>query len=360
VECGLQDEEIAERLVPDGWAGFLDTKTVRRAISVLRHRGTGSGETLLKDSKGETVLVEFRASWVPLKPEGAGLIILAAHDQRRQQKLAHVLRENIWQHRLVMDNMPHVGWVADSTGRLVYLSPNVRKICGFLAHDVVEDGWSFWWRRVHPDDRATVETALAYLVSYEQSFDVRYRFQSADSTWIWLRDRAEMAADPTGEPMLTGVISDITDQMNENEERASLSTDTAAARTFPVDIHTLIHEVADLLALTMDRRVLITVQLSARESVISGDPSAVQNALVNLMLNTFNAMPNGDHLRLSTSNVDRRDAPQRTTVRWGSLTATMRSAAARLSASKASGSLKNLVTPMRNSLNSRSASPGCP
>jgi PAS domain S-box-containing protein len=74
-------------------------------------------------------------------------------------------------------------------------------------------------------------------------------------------------------------------------------------QTVEVDVHALIAEVADLLAHSIDRRIEIRTELNADRPVVSGDPSGLQNALLNLGVNSRDAMPEGGTLSFTTRNV---------------------------------------------------------
>lgn len=71
----------------------------------------------------------------------------------------------------------------------------------------------------------------------------------------------------------------------------------------PVDVHVIIAETVDILSRSVDRRIRIEQILTARSAVVSGDPSQLQNALLNLGLNARDAMPEGGLLRYVTDEV---------------------------------------------------------
>jgi PAS domain S-box-containing protein len=77
----------------------------------------------------------------------------------------------------------------------------------------------------------------------------------------------------------------------------------------PVDVHGLIAEVAGVVSRTIDRRIQIQLSLEAEVSVVQGDASQLQNAILNLAINARDAMPEGGVLRFSTSNSSA-DAPR--------------------------------------------------
>lgn len=72
----------------------------------------------------------------------------------------------------------------------------------------------------------------------------------------------------------------------------------------PVDIHSEIRSLAEILGRTLDRRISLRLDLPASRSVVSGDPAQLQSAILNLCLNASEAMPEGGELRVSTGIED--------------------------------------------------------
>jgi signal transduction histidine kinase len=70
----------------------------------------------------------------------------------------------------------------------------------------------------------------------------------------------------------------------------------------PVDVHSIIAEVVTFLGRSIDKRITIRQNLSADPSSILGDASQIQNALLNLAINSRDAMPGGGELTFSTSS----------------------------------------------------------
>ncbi len=82
-------------------------------------------------------------------------------------------------------------------------------------------------------------------------------------------------------------------------------------RNLPVDLHQLIAEVIALGRRSIDKRIAIEQHLEAKHAVTIGDPSALQNALLNLLLNARDAMHQGGTVRFVTRNIDIADGAQR-------------------------------------------------
>ena len=70
-----------------------------------------------------------------------------------------------------------------------------------------------------------------------------------------------------------------------------------------IDVHDVLRETIMLLENTIDRRVVITVNLEAKESTIIGDPTQLQNSFLNMGINSSHAMPSGGTLCFSTRNL---------------------------------------------------------
>jgi CheY-like chemotaxis protein len=67
-----------------------------------------------------------------------------------------------------------------------------------------------------------------------------------------------------------------------------------------VDIHSVVNEVTNILAHSIDKKIVIETNLTSELSTVLGDSSQLQNAILNLALNARDAMPNGGHLSFST------------------------------------------------------------
>jgi PAS domain S-box-containing protein len=70
-----------------------------------------------------------------------------------------------------------------------------------------------------------------------------------------------------------------------------------------VDVNQLVREVATVVSRTVDKKIEIQLSLESRSSVVDGDASQLQNAILNLALNARDAMPGGGVLRFFTGDV---------------------------------------------------------
>ncbi len=71
----------------------------------------------------------------------------------------------------------------------------------------------------------------------------------------------------------------------------------------PIDVHSTVADAIVILSRSVDKRVSITFDPIAECPIIMGDPSLLQNIIINLCINAAHAMPNGGKLQITTGNI---------------------------------------------------------
>jgi two-component system CheB/CheR fusion protein len=71
-----------------------------------------------------------------------------------------------------------------------------------------------------------------------------------------------------------------------------------------VDMHRVVFEAANLLQRSIDKRIVIRQELRANPPTTMGDPTQLQNAVLNLALNARDAMPDGGKLTFATDTAE--------------------------------------------------------
>jgi len=69
-----------------------------------------------------------------------------------------------------------------------------------------------------------------------------------------------------------------------------------------VDINVIINDTVLLLSRSIDKKIVIKTSLSARDHMVTGDNSQLQNAFMNICINASHAMPDGGEIEIATEN----------------------------------------------------------
>ena len=141
----------------------------------------------------------------------------------RYKLVEKTLRESEAKYRSLVSHIPDVIWTTDKDMRIVFVSQNVEAISGYTPDEEYEMGqWSSWFDRVHPDDFERVEAVYKALIEERQPYNTEYRFKRRDGKWIWVYDRAVATYEKNGIKYADGLLSDITERKQAEEETKKL------------------------------------------------------------------------------------------------------------------------------------------
>jgi len=143
-----------------------------------------------------------------------GIVTDISERKRAEEDLRH--REE--EHRHLIENVPDVVWKADERGKVFFISEEIEKVFGYSVTEIYQEGERLWFRRMHPEDRDRVREAYSELFHENQPFDVEYRIQHKNGHWMWWHDRAASVADRADQRVAEGLLSDIT-QRKEIEQQ---------------------------------------------------------------------------------------------------------------------------------------------
>jgi diguanylate cyclase (GGDEF)-like protein/PAS domain S-box-containing protein len=115
-------------------------------------------------------------------------------------------------YRVLVEHLPAITYIdLAGSGEPTYVSPQIERLMGVPAAEWL-DGFDGWERRMHPDDRHTIER-YRHTVRTGEPYSAQYRMVGLDGRQRWFRDDAVAVCDETGVPqVIQGVIFDITEQ----------------------------------------------------------------------------------------------------------------------------------------------------
>lgn len=143
---------------------------------------------------------------------------LADKERARRQAEAS-LRESERQMRLVLRATNDAVWVWDLASDRVTWSDAIETVFGYALGEVVL-GTTWWFDRIHPDDRDRVVSGLTKLVETGgQTWQAEYRFRCANGAYATVINRASVAVDEAGKSSrMIGAMIDITERTRLEQE----------------------------------------------------------------------------------------------------------------------------------------------
>ncbi len=124
---------------------------------------------------------------------------------------------------LLVSGIPDVLWKIDRNNRIIYISENIEAISGYTPDEEYEMGpYLNWIDRIHPDDVKEYVAAIKALFEKDRPFNIEYRLRRRDGEWVWIHDRAVVTYDEDGEKYASGLLSDITERKQVEEETKKL------------------------------------------------------------------------------------------------------------------------------------------
>ncbi len=147
------------------------------------------------------------------KPIDFPIVFARIHAQLSRKKAEEALRESEERYALAMRGANDGLWDWDLRTNDMYFSPRWKEMLGCQESDI-EDSLEAWLARVHPEDRARLETALGmHLEGQTEHFEHEHRMLHQDGTYRWVLSRGLAICDHTGKvTRMAGSQTDITER----------------------------------------------------------------------------------------------------------------------------------------------------
>lgn len=199
--------EMRDRLLRDGFRGLIVVPLIRgeRVLGTMNLVMQGSDR--LSDEERDTLLA-------------AGKTIALAMDNAHH---VEQLREKDLRYGLATGAARVGVWDWNLAAGSFYLDPNVKVLLGFGDAEMPND-LECWSERIHPDDRATVESAIrAHLDGKTPEFVCEHRMIHKDGSERWILARGHAMRDGHGRVFrMVGTDADVTEPRRLERERREL------------------------------------------------------------------------------------------------------------------------------------------
>jgi PAS domain S-box-containing protein len=341
-----------------------DIAPVRDEIrSTLEQHGKWFGPITVHHSDGRVVPMEVA---ITLLPDGGTICVTRDITQRLTEQRARAEAEI--KYRMLVEQVAAISYIAELgiRGQWLYVSPQVETILGYSPDEWLA-GSKEWVRHVHVEDRHIIEAAEE-ASGRGKPFEAEYRITRKDGRTVWVSDNAVVVRGSDSHPVMEGLIVDITDRKQlENQLQQSrrmeavgrlaggiahdfnnlltiikgyaemalnrpgsppeLATDiqqigNAAERASTLirqllafsrkqvlqpkslDLNASVEGLDKLLSRLMGAHIQMITVYGKNLGTVKADPSQIEQVIMNLVVNARDAMPEGGRLTIETSNVE--------------------------------------------------------
>ncbi len=137
---------------------------------------------------------------------------------QEKDRLARVLGESEARHRQLIQSVHAIVWRADAGSfRFSFVSKEAEAILGYPVERWTSEP-AFWASQVHPQDRDRVLSSWAKAAADRATHEIDYRMIAADQRMVWFRDVVRIAAEEERPCELVGVMVDVTEQKQLEEQ----------------------------------------------------------------------------------------------------------------------------------------------
>ncbi|MBB6609923.1 PAS domain-containing protein [Pontibacter sp. Tf4] len=180
-EMGPGGESWDERVHPD------DFKAVQESIERANNSGSKvwTGEYRFRKADGSYVPV-LDQGYIIYHTDGRAIRTLGSIiDLSENRKAETELKESDARFRHLLEVLPHMAWLADANGRVLYFNKNWYSYTGMSIGST--DGWT---SVIHPEDTASVLTEWYNSVASGTPYEAEYRlYNHHDKTYRWFLER---------------------------------------------------------------------------------------------------------------------------------------------------------------------------
>jgi PAS domain S-box-containing protein len=198
---------------PDFWQSRIhpqDSPRILRAYARLFEEESLSSEYRFRKKDGSYCWVSDELQVIRTAAGDPVEVVGAWSDITARKQLGEALAAAQERLEHLMSCAPAVIYSFKATGDFAptFVSQNIRDWLGYEPQEYLENP-EFWWRCVHPDDRAKVEAESVRLYK-KGRHTVEYRFLKKDGTYCWVIDEQHLIRDRDGEPVeVVGSWSDV-------------------------------------------------------------------------------------------------------------------------------------------------------
>jgi diguanylate cyclase (GGDEF)-like protein/PAS domain S-box-containing protein len=169
---------------------------------------------------GNIIELEFFLVTLSMTGLVLGAVVTESKDSEKALRAAETSYRQMVEQSLVVIYIK----AADSTGSILYISPQIEVLTGYPQAEWMEDK-NLWEKMLHPDDREIFQSEMKQMKDICQPSASEYRLLARKGQVVWVRDEAVLVNDEQGRPRFwQGVLHDITERKRREEKLWAQST----------------------------------------------------------------------------------------------------------------------------------------
>lgn len=211
---GYTPEEIGNK--GEGWDKRVhpnDFDAVQHSISSATSSGSKiwTGEYRFRKADGTYIpvldqgFIVYNAKGTPVRTIGS---IIDLTKSKQSEKILRESDERFWH---LLEVLPHMAWLADAKGRIIYFNENWHNFTGMPREQL-----NGWVHVIHPEDSANVLTSWHDCIRTGDLYEMEYRIKNhLTGEYHWFIERGVPMFDDAGNvKSWIGAYTDIDDQKN--------------------------------------------------------------------------------------------------------------------------------------------------
>ena len=113
-------------------------------------------------------------------------------------------------YRTLVEGVPDLIYSYSPVRGGLYYGPQVQSILGYSPSFLLQNP-QLWHDSIHPEDLNRVDTVISEF-QHGKPFEIKYRIRDAKGNWLWLLDRSIGRMNDSGDVIIEGVATDITER----------------------------------------------------------------------------------------------------------------------------------------------------
>jgi two-component system cell cycle sensor histidine kinase/response regulator CckA len=349
------------------WQQVYDPRDVALLRAEVRNSvqrtGKWSGQIALHRPDHTTLPIEMAITRM-----AQGGTVCVARDISDRLNAEHARAEAEIKYRTLVEQVAAISYIAEIGvhGQWLYVSPQVETILGYSPEEWLAESPD-WLRHIPGEDHPIVHSAEERSARGEP-FQAEYRMTRKDGEIIWVSDSAVVVRGSDSHPVMEGLIVDITDrkqledqlqqarkmeavgrlaggvahdfnnlltiikgyiemamqrcldrpQLHSDIRRIEEAADRAVTlvrqllafsrkqvlRPKVLDLNTIVMNLDQLLRRLMNENIEMKTFVAKEVGAIKADPGQIEQVIMNLVVNARDALPGGGCILIETSNVD--------------------------------------------------------